>query len=118
MKKFFVFIAVLLVVAPIFVINQSTFGATANPSKLYVSIGPASVPADNNAYNCVFVQLQDSDGQPARALQNTIITLSSSLTSIGTVDSSITILKGATYASANFYSTLTSYQSSIQQSAF
>ena len=44
-------------------------------------------------YNCIFVQLQDSSGQPARALQDTTISLSSSLTNIGTVDPSIIISK-------------------------
>jgi len=42
-----------------------------------------------------------------RALQDTTVSLSSSLTNVGTVDLTITILKNTTYASANFYTPLT-----------
>ena len=83
--------------------------------KIYVA--PTSVLADNNVYNCVFVQLLDSSGQPFRALQDTTISLSSSLTNIGTVDPTITILKNATYASANFYTTLNPGTTTISASA-
>ncbi len=80
-------------------------------------MGPSSVLADNNTYNCIFVQLQDSNNKPARALQDTTISLSSSLTNIGTVDPSITILKGTTYASASFFSTFSPGSSTISASA-
>ena len=64
-----------------------------------------------------FVQLQDFTGQPAKALQKTIISLSSSLTNIGAVDSSIIILKGAAYASASFNTTFTPGATTISASA-
>ena len=85
--------------------NNTSFTSTNDPSKLNIYTGPTSVLADNSTYNCIFVQLQDSTGQPARALQDTTISLSSSLTNIGTVESAITILKGTTYAPANFKTT-------------
>ncbi len=97
--------------------NNSSFASTSDPSKLYIYTGPTSVLADNNTYNCIFVQLQDSAGQPARALQNTTISLSSSLTNIGTVDSSIIILKGNTYDSANFNTTFSPGTTTISASA-
>ncbi len=100
------------------IINQNiSMAQTTGPSNLKIFIGPASVLADNNTYNCIFVQLQDTAGKPTRVLQDTTISLSSSLTSIGTVDQSITIPKGATYASANFTSTFSPGTSMISASA-
>ena len=100
------------------IVNQNTsLAATTDPSKLKIFIGPTSVLADNNTYNCIFVQLQDSTNKPARALQDTTISLSSSLTNIGRVDPSITITKGETYASANFSSTFSPGTTAITASA-
>jgi len=99
-------ITILILTSAFLVFNQNISSAlTNNPSKLKIYIGPTSVLADNNTYNCVFVQLQDSSGQPTRALQDTAISLSSSAAGIGTVDQTTTIPKNATYASANFTST-------------
>lgn len=104
-------IAISIVVALLFstfiVFNQNntTKAATNNPINLKIYISPTNIPADNNTYNCIFIQLQDQNGQPFRALQNTIVSLSSSAAGIGTVDQTATILKGQTYASANFTST-------------
>ena len=100
-------ILVLLISAFIvFNLNNGTRAATSNTTSLKVYVAPTSVLADNNVYNCIFVQLLDSNGQPFRALQDTTISLSSSLSNIGTVDPTITIFKNTTYASANFYTTL------------
>ena len=87
------------------------------PSKLNLSINPPSIPADNNAYNCVSVQLQDANGKPARAQQDTTISLSSSLTEIGTIDSSLTIKAGSTYGVATFYATFTPGTTTITATA-
>ena len=73
--------------------------------------------ADNGTYKCVFVQLQDSSGKIARATQDITIGLSSSLTYIGTVESSITILKGETFASADFASTFNPGTTTISASS-
>lgn len=108
---------ILILTSAFLVFNQNISSAsTSGPSRLSIYTGPNSVLADNSIYNCIFVQLQDSSGQPARALQDTTISLSSSLTNIGIADPSITILKGDTYASANFYSTLTSGTTTITAS--
>ncbi len=98
--------------------NQSAYFALANdPAKLCLFAGSPSVLADNSTYQCIFVQLQDSNGKVARALQDITIGLSSSLTIVGTVDSSITILKGETFASANFASTFYPGTTTISASA-
>ncbi|MGA2683341.1 MAG: hypothetical protein ABSF44_16270 [Candidatus Bathyarchaeia archaeon] len=93
------------------------YASTNNPSSLKIYIGPTSVLADNNSYTCIFVQLLDSSGKPARAIQDTTIGLSSSLISIGTVQSSITIPQGATYVSAEFHSTFSPGTTTIAATA-
>ena len=118
-KKLLVTILVTLILAGAFsALNQNTTSATTGTaSKLSISTGPLSVLADNNTYNCIFVQLQDSNGNPARANQETTISLSSSLTNIGTVDSSVVIPKEETFASANFNSTFSPGTTTISASA-
>ena len=112
-------ITVLILTSAFFVFDQNntSSASTTNPSKLYIYTGPTSVLADNNTYVCIFVQLQDSSGLPARALQDTTISLASSLPSVGTVNSFITIPKGATYAAANFYTTFSPGTTTISASA-
>src|SRR3989339_322352 len=96
----------LILASALFVFNENTsLALTGDPSKLSIFTGPTSVLADNNTYKCIFVQLQDSSGKPARALQDTVISLSSSLTNVGSVESSVTIPQGDTYVSANFTTT-------------
>ena len=98
--------------------NQNTnFALADDPAKLYLFAGSPSVLADNSSYQCIFVQLQDSNGKVARALQDITIGLSSSLTIVGTVDSSITISKGETFGSANFTSTFYPGTTTISASA-
>jgi hypothetical protein len=87
------------------------------PSKLKIYVGPTSVLADNSAYNIIVVQLQDSAGKPARAQEDTLISLSSSLTNIGSVNSTINILKGATFAKATFRSTFSPGTTTITATA-
>jgi hypothetical protein len=111
-------IAILILTSAFLIFNQNTsVASTIDHAKLNIFAGPLNVLADNNTYRCIFVQLQDSSGQPARALQDTTISLSSSLTNIGTVDSSIIIPKGSTYASANFNSTFSPGTTVITASA-
>ena len=107
-KKTLAAATILLVVMSTFMMfNLTTFAVTTNPKpvdlKIYVS--PSSILADNSSYRCIFVQLVDANGNPARAEQETTIDLSSSAPGIGTVDQTTTIPKNATYASANFTST-------------
>ena len=112
-------IAVLILTSTmiLFNLNNTSIASTADPSRLNIYAGPTSVLADNNTYNCIFVQLQDSTGQPARALQDTTISLSSSQTNIGTIDSSVTILRGTTYTSANLKTTFSPGSTTISASA-
>ena len=117
-KKLFTITIITLIILSSTIFTNVVFPeSVAEPAKLKIYIGPASVLADNNTYNCIFVQLQDSNGKPARALQDTTISLSSSLTNIGTVDPSITIPKGSTFASANFNSTFTPGTTAIAATA-
>ena len=107
-------IMLLILAATLLAVNTNTSGAaTADPASLKIYIGPKSVLADNSTYNCIFVQLIDSTGKPSRALQDTTITLSSSLTIVGTVDETVIIPKDATYTSANFYSTFSPGKTTI-----
>ncbi|HTY74669.1 MAG TPA: carboxypeptidase regulatory-like domain-containing protein [Candidatus Nanoarchaeia archaeon] len=90
--------------------------ATATPS-LKIFAGPTSVPADNQAYGILAVQLQNSQGAPLRASADTEVRLSSSTTNVGTVDQTVTIPQGSTTASASFYATYTPGSTSITASA-
>jgi len=90
--------------------------ATATPS-LKIFAGPTSVPADNQAYGILVVQLQDSKGAPLRASADTEVRLSSSATSVGTVDQTVTITQGTTAASASFYATYTPGSTTITATA-
>jgi adhesin/invasin len=81
--------------------------SSSTPTKLQIYVGPPKVLADNDAYEAIFVQLQDSSGVPARAQTDINISLSSSLTYVGSVDPKITMTTGSTYAVATFYSTFT-----------
>ena len=99
-------------------VYQDKYYASANyPTKLCLLTGSPSVLADNSTYQCIFVQLQDSSGKIARAQQDITIGLSSSLTIVGTVDSSIIIPKGETFVSANFTSTFYPGTTTISASA-
>src|SRR5665647_2170164 len=99
-------------------VNQDTYCASTNdPTKLFLLTGSPNVLADNSTYQCIFVQLQDSSGKVTRAQQDITIGLSSSLTIVGTVDSSIIIPKGETFASANFTSTFYPGTTTISASA-
>ncbi|MCS7115790.1 MAG: carboxypeptidase regulatory-like domain-containing protein [Nitrososphaerota archaeon] len=76
------------------------------PSKLAVYCVPSSLPADNNRYAAVIVQLQDSGGTPAKDPEgNVSVNLFSSKPEVGTVDAKVVIPYGETYAVASFYST-------------
>ncbi len=111
-------ITILILTAGFLAFNvNSSLALTSDPSKLDIVIGPTSVLADNNTYNSVFIQLKDVNNKPARALQDTVITLSSSSTNIGTVDTSAIVQKGKTYTSANFFSTNTSGSATITAAA-
>lgn len=105
MKKELITIMIILTILFSATTIREAYSVTVAPTKLKIYIGPTSVLADNSTYNCIFIQLQDSTSKPTRATDDTIISLSSSLTNIGTVDPTATIPEGQTYATANFYTT-------------
>jgi len=119
-KKAITLVITVLILTSAFLVidqNNTSLASTSDPAKLCIYTGPTSVLADNNTYNCIFVELQDTWGKPSRALQDTTISLASSSTNIGTVDSSIKILNGTTYASANFNTTFSPGTTTISASA-
>ena len=118
LRKTTVVIVILFLTLAFSMVNQFTFYASANdPTKLCLLTGSPSVLADNSTCQCVFVQLQDSSGKVARAQQDITVGLSSSLTIVGSVDSSIIIHKGETFVSANFTSTFYPGTTTISASA-
>jgi len=96
---------VITAIAPNYTSGQATiatFGPI--PSRIAIYALPPLVPADNEAYS-IIIQLQDSDGSPARdPIGNVITILSSSNTNIGNVNSTATISFGNTYSTTKFYS--------------
>jgi hypothetical protein len=101
-------------------LNQVSSAATAtttDPISIKLYLGPNKIPADSGVYNCIAVQLLDSQGKPARAIAYTTISLSSSKTNIGEVDSYILIKPGDTYGTAKFYSTNTTGTTTISAAA-
>jgi hypothetical protein len=98
--------------------NQNLYTTNAgSPTKLYIYTSAPNVLADNNTYRCIYVQLQDVNGKISRATQDIVVGLSSSQTNIGTVDSSITIPQGETFAQADFTSTYYPGSTTISASA-
>ncbi len=109
-KNLYKVLVALLFVTYIFSISYGRWVLVAGaspPSRLRVYVGPSKVLADRGVYESIVVQLQDSTNRPARAPEDTTVSLSSSRTDIGSVDPSITIPSGETCASAKFYSTYT-----------
>jgi len=96
--------------------TMSTVGPI--PSRLAVYCFPPMLPADGKAYDSIIVQLQDASGNPARDPVGDIsITLSSSNTEIGKVDSTTVIYFGHTYSTTKFYSNYTAGSTAITAAA-
>ena len=73
------------------------------PSAIMLYALPPMLPADGHTYSSVMVQLQDTDGYPAKAPEGGIsVVLSSSNPSIGGITSPVIIEKDQTYTIANF----------------
>ncbi len=107
-----------LTISALVVINQNTsLASLSDPVSLKICAYPPNILADNKTYNCIYVQLIDSSGKPARALENTIISLASFDINIGTVDPTLTILKNTTYATASFTATFSPGTAQISASA-
>ncbi len=100
-------ILVLLIISASALIMPASAATASTAPLLKIYASPTSVLADNQAYSAIFVQIQTSKGAPIRTTEDIVVSLTSSLTNIGTVEPTVTILKGSTYAVANFYSTFT-----------
>jgi hypothetical protein len=89
--------------------NPATFSTIGPvPSKLAVYISPSAIPNDGGSHNVVFVQLQDVAGNPCPAPADGVgISLSSSNTTVGTVNSAVTIAAGTHFIRTWFKSTTT-----------
>lgn len=66
-------------------------------SNLAVTAAPNSLLADSGTHYCIFVHLQDAYGNPARAPASTVVSLSSTNVTVGTVPSAVTISTGQTF---------------------
>ena len=120
MKKLFATTIILLVIASmVLILNQdtSTSAATAEPAKLKLYLSPSRIQADGDSHQCIFVQLLDSAGKPARAQKYTYISLSSSKESIGKTNPEILINPGETYGNATFTATQTPGTTTITATA-
>ncbi len=82
----------------------NTFGFI--PSKLAIYAIPSSLPADGTTYPIIQVQLQDSQGRPAKDPQTDVnVNLFSSQPTVGVVTSTLTIPFGKTQATGEFTAT-------------
>jgi len=61
--------------------------------------------ADNTEQEAIFIQLQDLTGNPVPAKDDILVTLSSSSSVAGTVESQVTISAGSSYTTAKFHTT-------------
>jgi hypothetical protein len=78
------------------------------PTVLAVYAFPPVLPSDGETYSAIIVQLQDSSGSPAKApIEGTQITLTTSNATVGTIQSTLTINAGETFATANIQTNAT-----------
>ena len=104
LKKAVPLTLVILLTVALFTFVQCTFSeTTGTPTNLTIYTGTPTILADNNSYQYIFVQLQNSSAKPTRAPEDITVDLSSSLTSIGSVESPITIKKGESFSSRIFH---------------
>ncbi|HVC26810.1 MAG TPA: Ig-like domain-containing protein [Nitrososphaerales archaeon] len=94
---------------------STTPGAT--PAALLLSVIPPELPADGGSYPAIAVSLQSSAGKASLALNDTVVYLTSSQEGVGTVTSQVTILRGTSFAVANFTTSTTPGVTSISASS-
>jgi hypothetical protein len=83
-----------------------TVDRPAHPTMLNLLAAPNPFLADGRAYDSVVVALTDASGGPATTSSNLAVTLTSSNSPVGSVNGSVTIDAGSSYAVATFTSTL------------
>ncbi|MFQ5941303.1 MAG: hypothetical protein ACE5KA_06370 [Nitrososphaerales archaeon] len=96
-----------------------TFKTTGSLSlhKLEIYTMPEVLPADGDTYGSIVVQVQDLRGNPTAALSDIVVALSSSSLVGGSVDRSLIIPAGSTYAIANYTTSTTEDQIEVTASA-
>jgi len=101
-----IFLLTLTVVAGVTQVSQGA-NPTSVASSLSVSVVPPTLPADGRTHSVGVVSLLDSKGRQTVALNDTLVYLTSSQEDVGTIQSSVTIHAGQSYAVANATVTLT-----------
>ncbi len=89
----------------------------APPSALALTVIPPKLPADGGSYPAIVVSLQSSAGKASLALNDTVVFLTSSQESVGTVTGQVTITQGTAFAVANFTTSATPGVTSITASS-
>ena len=89
----------------------------ATPASLVLSVIPSKLPADGGSYPAIVVSLTSSAGKASLALNDTVVFLTSSLESVGTVSGQVIISRGAGFAVANFTTSTTPGTTSISASS-
>ena len=80
----------------IIVFEQAPF-----PERVALFFSPDVLLSDGKSHTAVTVQLQDNDGSPVRATEDTVVYLSSSNTNVATIDETVTISEDSFKTSAN-----------------
>ncbi len=91
--------------------------AQKSATALKVFVSPSPTLSDNQTYSAILVALVGSDGNPAVAVGDVLVQLTSSSSVVGSVPSSIIIPGGASYTTANFRSTFASGTTVVTASA-
>ena len=81
-----------------YTLNATFVRWSADSTKL--QFAPRTLLSDGNSYNSITLGLVDGNGQPAQAPVNTVVTLSSTIPSVGQIQSTVTIPVGQTYVRA------------------
>ena len=99
--------------------STTSFAAAplAAPAALVLTVVPPELPADGGSYPAVVVSLESSAAKATLALNDTVVFLTSSQESVGTVTHQVTISRGTAFALANFTATATPGVTSISASS-
>lgn len=94
-----------------------TVEPSGSPKHLSVKLSPSQMLPEAGVSGIVTVQLLDATGKPARAERDVVVTLSSSITRVGSVDPTLTIKAGSTFGRARFYVSYSVGETTITASA-
>jgi len=73
--------------------------------RLAVYIAPPVIPADGGSYDCIYVQIQDENGEPLTLTSNLTVILTSSNLEVGTVNERLLIPAGESFSTSRFNAT-------------